>query len=84
MSLERWTKNNLSTYLASSILPFFTNQCGVSLHSKMANAAGRTTAIPKISLHNLQGRNAVIVKTRGVADVTPILWKGPIMRLTDA
>ena len=52
---------NLPTYLASSILPFFTNQCGVSLQSKMAKAAGRVTTRPRISLHILQGRNAVVV-----------------------
>ena len=50
-----------TSYLASAILPFFTNQYGDSLMSTMATAAGRATPKPTISLHNLQGRNPVIV-----------------------
>ena len=73
-----------TSYLASAILPLFTNQYGVSLQNNMLNEAGRQTDRPKISLHILHGRKAVIVYERKTPNETPITWKVPIMGLTEA
>ena len=48
-------------YLASSSLPFFTSQWGVSCRSRIRIAPGRVRNEPKIILHVLQDKKALVV-----------------------
>ena len=76
--------NPILTYLASSVMPLFTSQWGVSRQRRITNAARIVIRVPNTSLDVLHERRAPDVYPKAHPKQAVIVWNGPRILLNDA